>query len=482
MNLARPISVISMVLAISVACAPQAPDEQSAASESLTTDNGSVNSDAGGNQTQTNTEPAAGSTDSSSGGVGLAFPTAAGFGATTKGGRGGKVLVVSTLRDSGPGSFREAVETPGPRIVVFALAGTIELAKPLTITHPYITVAGQTAPGQGITIIGDSFRIQTSEVILRYLRFRIDASDRSSFSFDGASNVILDHVSGSWPIEGDLKVSDTKDFTIQWSIIAGAPNSSASSASSDVERNCSVVKESTRVSLHHNIWSQCYRRTSPDINDGRNPSMVEVVNNLIHGDVFQNGDDSKIFASLESPGKVKVHFLTNIYLLDEKWADQIMVDSKLRGSYKLHMNNNFDLRTGKEIDGFSEEYPTDHDDELQRDTLFTSPLTNMTHASNLLNALVNRAGSITPARDAVDKEILADLRAMTRPIDWPSATVSAGPVGVGSSAPTDSDGDGMPDAWEKAQGLNPSVDDSAGRMHGGTYTNIEIYINSLVDS
>ena len=152
-----------------------------------------------------------------------AFPGAEGYGAMTRGGRGGKVIIVTNLNDSGPGSLREACETEGPRIVVFAVSGTITLEKRLRISNPYITIAGQTAPGDGICIRRYPLSINTSEVIIRYIRVRLgDETGDDSDAISGRyhKNIILDHVSASWSIDETVSIYHCENVTIQWCLIS----------------------------------------------------------------------------------------------------------------------------------------------------------------------------------------------------------------------------------------------------------------------
>ena len=161
-----------------------------------------------------------------------AFPAAEGFGGNSVGGRGGQVIEVTNLNDSGPGSLRAAIDTEGPRIVVFRLGGTIELQSRLEITNPYITIAGQTAPGGGITLKTvptykkSAIKIETHDVIIRYIRSRPGPSSDISDSLDaleitGGYNIIIDHSSFSWGTDEVIGIAnDARDITIQWSIIS----------------------------------------------------------------------------------------------------------------------------------------------------------------------------------------------------------------------------------------------------------------------
>ncbi len=152
----------------------------------------------------------------------LAFPTAVGYGKYTIGGRGGIVCEVTNLNDDGPGSLRAAIETKGPRTIVFRVSGTIELQRPLTIRHPYVTIAGQTAPGDGICIKRHPLNIGADEVIIRYIRVRLgdeSGNDTDAISGRGHKNIILDHVSASWSIDETLSIYQCENVTIQWCMI-----------------------------------------------------------------------------------------------------------------------------------------------------------------------------------------------------------------------------------------------------------------------
>jgi len=156
-----------------------------------------------------------------------AFPGAEGFGSMTPGGRGGRVIFVTSLNDSGTGSLRAACEADGPRIVIFRVSGLITLASPITVKSPYLTIAGQTAPGDGICLRNFTFNIATHDVVVRYLRSRLgDLSSQEADSItlvSGAHDVILDHCSATWSIDESLSLAgNVSNVTVQWCLIGAS--------------------------------------------------------------------------------------------------------------------------------------------------------------------------------------------------------------------------------------------------------------------
>ena len=230
-----------------------------------------------------------------------AFPGAEGFGANSIGGRGGRVIEVINLNDSGPGSFRAAVETEGPRIVVFRVGGTIELMTEVVLAHSFITIAGQTAPGAGVTLKTHPSNTRSAltvargchDVIIRHLRSRpgphtgfphakagreADSSEvKDALQILGARNVIIDHCSFSWATDEVVSTFyNSQDITIQWCIIAEALNKSRPDQQLPGKGLLIGSKGGQRISVHHNLLAH---------NVGRNPlikagGVVDVVNNV----------------------------------------------------------------------------------------------------------------------------------------------------------------------------------------------------------
>ena len=177
----------------------------------------------------------------------LAFPGAEGFGKYTTGGRGGKVWIVTNLNDSGPGSLREAVEAEGPRIIVFEVDGDIHLETPLRISNDNITIAGQSAPGDGICLCDSPVVINASNVIVRYIRCRlgdkyVQDADALSGGQYGQKNVILDHISSSWSIDECFSIYKTENLTVQWCLIASSLRQSKHTKGASERGVCQMPK------------------------------------------------------------------------------------------------------------------------------------------------------------------------------------------------------------------------------------------------
>ena len=410
-----------------------------------------------------------------------AFPGAEGFGAATPGGRAGRVLVVGTLADEGPGSFREAVTARGPRIVVFATAGLITLASPIVITEPYLTIAGQTAPGDGVCLRGSEVSIRTHDVVVRFLRSRpgdISGAEMDAIDVMGESrDVVIDHASATWAVDENLSASGAiANVTIQWSLIAEGLNNSVHSKGP--HGYGSLVRAAGGVTLHHNLWAHNSSR-NPRLGDnyGKPPWPVfDVRNNVVYdyGDVASGMTGDHLSANYAGnyirPGPSSHRTRAPIVLTDTADVTYFVRGNVVDGRPELTADNSrlFDrpVRERRRLVALAP-------------VPFKAPPVLTVSAADALERVLEDAGATRPRRDAVDARIVRDVRARTGAIIDSQEDVGGWPAYAPGDAPPDSDGDGMPDGWERAHGLDPrSGADGAARSSSG-YTHLEDYLNAL---
>jgi hypothetical protein len=409
-----------------------------------------------------------------------AFPGAEGYGSRTPGGRGGKVLFVTNLNDSGPGSLRAACEASGPRIVVFRVGGLIDLKRTIRISEPYVTVAGQTAPGDGICLRGYTFYVETHDVVVRFMRSR--AGDITGKEMDamgignGARNVIFDHCSASWGTDETLSPSgDIADVTIEWCLIAEGLNHSVHHKGP--HGYGSLVRAAGGLSLHHNLWAHNMGR-NPRLGDNYNRPpfpVFDVRNNVIYdaGGASIAGDflRANYVANYYKPGP-STRLKAGIVSLTERSETRFYADGNVIADHPEMTRTPAGLFSRTEINGRKlvvfVEAP------------FQAPEVRTSRAEEAFRRVLEAVGATVPVRDAVDQRIIADARRGTGHSIDSQKEVGGWPEYRSGTPPLDSDNDGMPDDWEKAHGLDPhDPSDAAKDRDGDGYTNIEEYVNSL---
>ncbi len=412
-----------------------------------------------------------------------AFPGAEGFGSTTPGGRGGAVVAVTTLAGSGPGSFREALSAEGPRIIVFHVGGTILLDSPIYLQEPFVTIAGQTAPGDGVTVRGAHLNISSHDVIVRGLRFRVgdDPSGPTGANRDGLAiadgsdppyNVVLDHCSVAWAIDENLSTwYACHDLTIQWCITAEALHDSLHDKGPH-SMGFLVGDEADSVSIHHNLFAH---------NNGRNPllkadTVVDVVNNLIYNwggaatsHSNYEGTDLPIFAN-----HIGNHYIPGV----DSGTWEISIPENMPVDSEIYVEANIGPHR---LDASADEWDvcSRTGEYLVEQRHDFAPVTTWSalDASVLVRA---HAGATVPRRDAVDERIVQSVLEGTGQIIDSQSEVGGWPSFGGGEVPDDTDGDGLPDDWERQRGLDPDdAEDGAGASPDG-YDWIEVYVNSLI--
>jgi pectate lyase len=408
-----------------------------------------------------------------------AFPGAEGFGAKATGGRGGEVYEVTNLNDAGPGSLRDAV-SKGQRTVVFRVSGTIALKKRLVITQPDITIAGQTAPGDGICLRNYPFAVASRNVIVRYLRSRLGddtrQEDDSMGVLHGASNVIFDHCSATWSIDEALSLSGNEtDVTIQWCLIAEPLNNSFHAKGA--HGYGSLMRSNGRVSLHHNLWAHCNSR-NPRLGDnyGKAPyPTFDVRNNVMY--------DYGHTCSGLTQGVLKVNYVGN-YIKpgpSSKAKTPIHVGEPSEMLFFIHGNvfeGNDKLTADNALFFDSIELKGKRQVQTVKEP-FAVPAVRTQAAKEAYEMVLAVAGASLPARDAVDRRIIEQVRKGTGKIIDSQKEVGGWPELKSTKPPLDSDHDGMPDDWETKHGLNPrDPADGARAKDKNGYTNLEHYLNN----
>jgi hypothetical protein len=439
----------------------------------------------------------------------IAFPGAEGFGKYTTGGRGGKVFAVTNLNDDGPGSLREAVVKNYPRVIVFAVSGTIHLNSKLNIKGD-VTIAGQTAPGDGICLADNSVQLSGNNIIVRYLRFRMgDKFQRNgmvdgngsddAFGGVGRKNIIIDHCSGSWSTDEVFSIYGGDSTTVQWNLIAEPLNYSYHFEKGDTsyERHgYGAIWGGRHSSFHHNLIAHCNSRT-PRWDGIRNipEENCDFVNNVIynwgHNNVYAGeGGNYNIVSNYYKYGPSTSKNV--MYRVANPWSKPPSIGfgkwyidgNYVDGNNEVTKNNwlGVTIEDGKAGDLIKVKVAS---------SAFQLIAVNTQNAKQAYEAVLKNAGAVLPKRDTLDGRIINEVKSGTgRMIDvqggYPHGTdyektVTAWPALQSIPALKDSDKDGIPDDWETKNGLNPNEasDASALKLHQ-FYTNVEVYINSLV--
>jgi len=418
-----------------------------------------------------------------------AFPGAEGFGCGAVGGRFGAVVTVTNLDDAGPGSFRAAMEESGRRTVVFRVSGTAELTEQVVVDDPYVTVAGQTAPGGGFTLkaaegnTSGLLDIRTHDVVVRFLRFRPGAPrGASGENVDGvtiwksdAHDVVIDHNSLSWAVDENASTwDDARDITFSWNIIAQGLRESTHPKG---EHSKGLLVSGARVrnvTVHHNLFAH---------NTARNPQIstdgpAQVTNNV----VYNYGDLA--FQTSNPRGAPHVDVSGNYFRAGpDSDPDRYEIDVYAiegAGDWSIWANGNIGPHRSGGDDAEADGVSPDGRNLLVDDSGDDLPALTTTSAAKALTDVLDGAGARVPYLDPVDRRIIEDVRQQRDGMINDPADVGGWPALPSEDPPSDADSDGMPDDWETARGLDLGADDSAEDRDGDGYTNIEEYINGLV--
>ncbi|MBL7813363.1 MAG: T9SS type A sorting domain-containing protein [Saprospiraceae bacterium] len=452
----------------------------------------------------------------------LAFPEAEGGGRFAVGGRGGTVYEVTNLSDSGTGSLRDAVSQPN-RTIVFRVSGEIKLLSRLSLKQNNITIAGQTAPGDGICITGNTLNIQANNIIIRYIRCRFgdanavedDAINCWSGNFQ---NIIIDHCSFSWSIDETATFYDIRNFTLQWCIVS---ESLFNSIHNKGQHGYAGIWGGENASYHHNLIAHHTSRT-PRFNGTRYVGQVfkdstDFRNNVVYnwGNInsayggeggFYNMVNNYYKAGPATAGSLTTSSASNKRNRIFNYTSFYYNGTDTVWGGKFYVNGNF-------VNGYPDVTADNWTKGMQKDSYANA--TALLAAAKQANAynfapvrtqtaeaayvsVLDSAGAILPCRDTIDRRIIRETRTGTATfegatygvisstgISHPSgiidspADVGGVPVYNSTPAPLDTDKDGMPDAYEVAKGLNPNNAADRNNAAANGYTQLEIYLNSI---
>ena len=416
-----------------------------------------------------------------------AFPGAEGFGTETPGGRGGRVFVVSSLDDKGPGTLREACEAEGPRMVVFSVSGNILLKDDLKIRNPFITIAGQTAPGDGICLRDAPINIkETHDIVIRYIRVRpgdTSGKELDCISVSNGHHVVFDHVSTSFGIDESLSITHSSDCTVQWSFITESLNNSVHKKGAHGYGSL-ISGPDGGQSWHHNLYAH-HKSRSPrgGSGEGETGIVLDFRNNVIYDWIFRSG--------YSGDAAVRLNYIANYLKPGPSTPRENREYAFWCGGEKtqIYLENNVHLgapRAAKKdntllVSGGGE-FPKELDvvKVCVKSAPFDAPPVHASSAAEAFDAVLTSAGCSFPARDAIDARVAKQVREGKGRVIDSQREVGGWPELKSLPAPADADRDGMPDAWEAAHGLAPNdPGDAAGDRDGDGYTNIEEYVNGL---
>lgn len=437
----------------------------------------------------------------------LAFPGAEGFGREATGGRGGKVIKVTNLNDSGAGSLRAAITAAGARIIVFETSGTIDLKSGLNISNGDVTIAGQTAPGDGVTLKNYPVNVNADNVIIRFMRFRMgDAAQQEADALGGRfhKNIIVDHCSMSWSTDECVSFYGNENFTLQWSIVSESLRNSAHAKGA---HGYGGIWGGKNASFHHNLLAH---------HDSRNPRLGEeagkafALNDLVdlrNNVVYNWGNNSAYGGEAMNVNLVNCYYKpgpatakkerilsidknkTNGSEVYDRWGRFYIDGNHVEGSARATADNwaygvfnQFHGSYGAVSEADKAAMKLSEPHPIQENVT--------THTAQEAYERVLAYGGASLLRDAVDLRVIENVReaSFTAPGSNGSSNGiidSQGDVGGwpelrAAPAPLDTDSDGMPDAWEKAHQLDPAKANANDKSLSTAYDNVEVYMNSLV--
>lgn len=412
----------------------------------------------------------------------LAFPGAEGYGKYASGGRGGKVLIVTNLNDDGPGSFREALREKYPRTIVFAVSGNIALESSLDINYGDLTIAGQSAPGGGITLKNYPLKVKGDNIIIRYIRSRMGDEHKvqdDAISITRQKNIIVDHCSFSWATDECATFYDNEYLTVQYCIISESLNNSVHKKG---EHGYGGIWGGKKATFHHNLFAH-HKSRNPRFHGARyhkEPKLeiVDFRNNVVYNWQENNsygGEEGNhnVVNNYYKPGPATEHRLDKILNPFDPYGFFYLSGNILEGNKEVSENNWLGVKAKLE----------DFTSIRLNEPISTEPLPTE-KAGEALQTVIMNAGA-NYSQDAIDSRVLTEVKSgkatYGKGIIDSQIQVGGWPELKKGKLEVDEDEDGMPDNWEAKHGLDSdNPNDSQGLDLHEYYTNLEVYLNQLV--
>lgn len=411
-----------------------------------------------------------------------AFPGAEGGGKYTTGGRGGEVYHVTNLNDDGEGSLRDAISQPN-RTVVFDVSGTIHLKSALRMEQPNITIAGQTAPGDGICVGDYNIVIATDNVIIRYVRFRpgdISHDENDAIFARYNKDIILDHCSTSWSTDETMSLYGVANTTVQWCVIS---ESLAMAVHAKGRHGYGGIWGGANTTYHHNLVATHtsrlprYYAANNSHPDFKGMADNDMVNNVIYNWGFNNAYGGEDVTVNVINNYYKSGPITNNYVLDRIWNPATGVfyfsGNVLEGNDEV-TNDNL-----KGVDYGDDANPVFPNEPVYN---YLIPLDNIDTAEEAYAKVLAGAGATIPKRDSYDAKIINDTKNGTGRSINNENEVAGWPELNSAEALTDTDRDGMPDEYEEKNGLDKNNAEDGKAFAANGYTNLENYLNGIVEA